>query len=166
MERVSQNCVLSQDALDRLQNPTVADGQRASALRFGDTRVVALLHALCLFFHLTIGFRNRGLREKVASLLGLSTDDYTQGKMTYDLRRLRLKGMIARIPGTNRYTVTTFGLRAALFYTKVQLRLLRPGIAIMTELAENTPPPLRRALQNIDSEISKICEQSCLRPTG
>ena len=166
VERVSQNCALSQDALDRLQKPTVADGQRASALRFGDTRVVALLHALCLFFHLTIGFRNRDLREKVASLLGVSTADYTQGKMTYDLRRLRLKGMIARIPGTNRYTVTTFGLRAALFYTKVQLRLLRPGIAMMTESAENTPRPLRRALRQIDSEISKMCEQMCLRPTG
>ena len=86
--------------------------------------------------------------------------------MTYDLRRLRLKGMIARVPGTNRYTVTTFGLRAALFYTKVQLRLLRPGIASMTEFAENTPRPLRRALKQIDSEISKMCEQTCLRPTG
>ena len=114
----------------------------------------------------TLDFRNRDLREKVASLLGVTTDDYTQGRMTYDLRRLRLKGMIARIPGTNRYTVTTFGLKAALFYTKVQLRLLRPGLAMMTDLDENTPRPLRRALRLIDSEINKMCEQIALRPTG
>jgi hypothetical protein len=163
VERVSQNCALSQDALDRLQKPTVEEGQRASALRFGDTRVVALLHALCLFFHLTIGFRNRELREKVASLLGVSTDDYTQGRMTYDLRRLRLKGMIARISGTNRYTVTTFGLRAAFFYTKLQLRILRPGMATMTEDLKNIPPKLRRALKQIDKDIGEICDQARLK---
>jgi hypothetical protein len=166
VERVGQNCALTQDALDRLQKPTVEDGQRASSLRFGDARVMAILHALCLFFHLTVGFRNRDLREKVASLLGVSPKDYTQGKMTYDLRRLRLKGIIARIPGTNRYTVTTFGLRAALFYTKVQLRILRPGMAAMLEPADNIPLPLRRALQQIDKEISKMCDEARLRPTG
>jgi hypothetical protein len=36
VERVSHHCVLTQDALDRLQQPTVEGGQRASALRFGD----------------------------------------------------------------------------------------------------------------------------------
>ena len=35
--------------------------------------------------------------------------------MTYDLRRLRLKGLIARIPDKNRYIVTSYGLRVALF---------------------------------------------------
>ena len=166
VERVSQNCALTQDALDRLQMPTVENGQRASSLRFGDTRVMALLHALCLFFHLTMGFRNRDIREKVASLLGLTIENYTQGKMTYDLRRLRLKGMIARLPGTNRYTVTTFGLRAALFYTKVQLRILRPGMAAMTENTENIPKKLRHALKQIDRDIGKICDQSRLKPAA
>ena len=163
VERVSQNCALTQDALDRLQTPTVEDEQRASALRFGDVRVMALLHALCCFFHLTVGFRNRTLREKVASLLGVSPEDYSPGRMTYDLRRLRLKGLIARIPGTNRYTVTTFGLRAALFYTKVQLRILRPGMASMVEDVKNYPRPLRSALRQIDKEINKMCEQARLR---
>lgn len=166
VERVSQNCALTQDALDRLQKPTVEDGQRASSLRFGDTRVMSLLHALCLFFHLTIGFRNRDMREKVASLLGVSIENYSQGKMTYDLRRLRLKGMISRLPGTNRYTGTTFGLRAALFYTKVQLRILRPGMDAMIEPQDNIPLPLRRALQQIDKEIAKLCEKSRLRPAA
>lgn len=163
VERVSQNCTLTQNALDRLQKPTIENEQRASALRFGDTRVMALLHALCCFFHLTIGFRNRDLREKVASLLGVSPDDYSQGKMTYDLRRLRLKGLIFRIPGTNRYTVTTYGLRAALFYTKVQLRIMRPGMASMLDSAENFPRPLRSALRRIDKEINRMCDQAHLK---
>lgn len=163
IERVGNNCALSQDALDRLQSPTVVEEQRASALRFGDPRVMALLHALCCFFHLAAGFRNATLREKVASLLGLSVEEYSTGRMTYDLRRLRLKGLIARIPGTNRYTVTTFGLRAALFYTKVQLRILRPGMASMLDDVQSFPRPLRGAMRQIDKEIRKMCETANLR---
>ena len=38
--------------------------------------------------------------------------------MNYQLRRLRLHGMIERTPKTHRYCVTTMGLRAALFFTR------------------------------------------------
>jgi hypothetical protein len=64
VERVSHHCVLTQDALDRLQRPTVESGQRVSALRFGDPRVMALFQALCAFTHLPRGFRNHDLRPR------------------------------------------------------------------------------------------------------
>ena len=37
--------------------------------------------------------------------------------MTYDLRRLRLHGLIERIPHTHRYRPTPLGWRTAWFYT-------------------------------------------------
>lgn len=46
VERVSQHCVLTQAALDRLRQPTVEAGQRTAALRFGDRRVMALFQAI------------------------------------------------------------------------------------------------------------------------
>jgi hypothetical protein len=36
------------------------------------------------------GFRNADLRAHLAPLLGLTPADLTQGRMSYDLRRLRL----------------------------------------------------------------------------
>jgi hypothetical protein len=45
--------------------------------------------------------------------------------MTYDLRRLRLHGMIERVPKTHRYQVTDFGFRVALFFTRTHARLVR-----------------------------------------
>ncbi len=123
VERVSHQCVLTQDALDRLQCPSMEAGQRASALRFGDPRVMALLQAIAGFTHLPRGFRNRDLRPQVEALLGRP---YTTAQMTYDLRRLRLKGLIHRIPKTHRYTATTYGLKVAFFYSKLYLRILRP----------------------------------------
>jgi hypothetical protein len=70
VERVSQQCVLTQDALNRLQQPTVEQEQRTSAQRFGDARVMAVVHALTAFTHLPQGFRNLALRSLVAALLG------------------------------------------------------------------------------------------------
>ena len=100
------------------------DGQRASALRFGDRRVQALFAALLRFDLLPHGFRNRELHEAVASLCGLSLDDYGTGRMIYDLRRLRLRGLIERIPGTPRHRLTAEGVCVALAYHRTQERVL------------------------------------------
>ena len=161
MERVSQNCALTQQGLDRLQKPTVEAGQRTPALRFGDTRVMAMLHALCRFAHLPRGFRNADLRTHVSALLEL--DPYTPGQMTYDLRRLRLKGLISRLPKTHRYILTTYGLKVAFFYTKVYLRIVRPGWLSLEESSDLIPRPLRDALNQVDAEIQAIYQNAQLR---
>ena len=62
--------------------------------------------AILLFNLLPRGFSNKDLRGRMAQLLGLAPGHFTQGKMTYDLRRLRLYGLIERIPKTHRYQVT------------------------------------------------------------
>lgn len=159
VERLSHHCVLTQDALDRLQQPTVQAGQRVSALRFGDPRVMALLQAITGFTHLPRGFRNRDLRPHVEALLGCP---YSASQMTYDLRRLRLKGLIHRIPKTHRYTATSYGLKVAFFYTKLYLRILRPNWAALLPEDDSLPRPLRIALDQLDREIRKLYEEAAL----
>jgi hypothetical protein len=159
VERLSQHCVLTQEALDRLQQPTVADGQRVPALRFGDPRVMALFQALCTFTHLPRGFRNRDLRPRVAALLGRP---YSAAQMTYDLRRLRLKGLIHRFTSTHRYTATTYGLKVAFFYSKLYLRILRPNWAALLPDDSALPEPLRQALDQLDLAIQQIHQEAAL----
>ena len=71
----------------------------------------------------------------------------TPGQMTYHLRRLRLHGLIERIPGTHRYQVTRLGWRTALFCTRTYNRILRPGLAQILPIAGSgrlqTAPGLR-----------------------
>ncbi len=81
---------------------------------------------MLIFRLLPRGFANRDLREHLAPLLGLEPSIFAVGRMTYDLRRLRLHGLIERIPASHRYQVTYFGIRAALFLTRAYSRLLRP----------------------------------------
>jgi hypothetical protein len=159
VERLSHHCVLTQDALDRLQRPTVEAGQRVSALRFGDARVMALFQAITGFTHLPRGFRNRDLRPLVEALLGRP---YSAAQMTYDLRRLRLKGVIFRIPKTHRYTVTSYGLKVAFFHAKLYLRILRPNWAALLPQDDQLPRPLRGVLDQLDREIQKLHEEAAL----
>lgn len=164
VERVSHACSLDQDALERLQTARQQDSQRIPALRFGDPRVLALFQALCRFAHLPAGFRNRDLRPQVAALLGRDLATYSRGAMTYDLRRLRLHGLIERVPRTHRYTLTSFGLRVAFFCSKVYLRILRPGAAAIVDPPDDLPHPLRDALRRLDQAIDLLCTAAQLHP--
>jgi predicted MarR family transcription regulator len=109
---------------------------------------MALAGALCMVVHAVAGFSNRSLRALVAGLLGTT---YTASQMTYDLRRLRLHGLIQRLPGTHTYLPTPDGIRVALFYTKVHDRLLTPLLAADHPPA---PPALRHALRVVDHAVA------------
>jgi hypothetical protein len=147
-ERAGQGTVLASPAFERIAHPAVdADGRRTPALRFGDPRVQALAGALCQTLLAATGITNKSLRALMAGLLHAP---YSPGQMTYDLRRLRLAGLIRRIPGTNRYVLTPGGTRTAIFYTKLHNRLLRPLLAADQPQA---PAELRTALRTIDQHI-------------
>jgi hypothetical protein len=152
VERLTTDPTLGEHAFRAVADPVVVGSQRASALPFDSARTQALLTALVVFRLLPHGFRNRDIRAHLAPLLGLDPSLMTQGKMSYDLRRLRLHGLIERIPHTHRYTVTDRGLRTALFLTRVHTRLVRAGLAQI--LDDHDPPtPLRRQFDRLDAAI-------------
>jgi hypothetical protein len=159
-ERVGQGCVLASPAFERIAQPTLTeDGRRAPALRFGDPRVQALAGALCTTLSAVTGITNKSLRALMTGLLGGS--GYTMNQASYDLARLRTNGLIARIPGKNRYRLTGDGLRFAIFYTKLHDRVLRPLLAADQPPA---PTPIRKALHTIDTHITEIIDQARLLP--
>ena len=150
IERAGQGCAIGTALFERIHQPYNREGQRTGALRFGDPRAMALAGSLCCVVHAVTGFSNKSLRGLVAGLLGA---DYSVRQMTYDLRRLRLHGLIMRVPHTNTYVLTPEGIRTAVFFTKVHDRVLRPLVC-----AADVPPAspeLRRALATIDRAVSE-----------
>ena len=114
-------------------------------------RTVLLAGALCQTHLAATGFTNKNLRVLIAGLLGSA---YTPGPD--DLRpacRLRLTGLIRRLPHTNHYAPTSDGIRIAVFYTKVYNRLLVPLTAAIQAQA---PPELRAALATITSPATSM----------
>jgi hypothetical protein len=160
-ERAGQGTVLASPAFERIAHPSVdAEGRRTPALRFGDPRVMALAGALCQTLLAATGFTNKNLRVLIAGLPGSA---YTPGQMTYDLRRLRLNGLIRRLPHTNRYALTPDGIKVAVFYTKLHNRLLRPLLAADQPQA---PAELRAALRTIDQHIGTYITGARLSPAA
>jgi len=162
VQRASAHPSIGEDGFARLNRPVIHDGQRGPALRFGEPRTHALCHALLLFALLPNGFANRDLRGPLAALLGLPADTLTPGVMSYELRRARLHGMIRRFPHANRYHLTPFGLRAALHYTLLHDRLLRPSIGEIVGPAPAKPGPLRRDLDRLETTIEGLIQHANL----
>jgi hypothetical protein len=98
VQRISHDPADGTAAITAITDPVITlTGTRIPGLRFTDNRVQALLTALCVFRLLPHGFTNRDLRTHLAPLLGKHLEDITSGQTTYDLRRLRLHGLIERI---------------------------------------------------------------------
>lgn len=156
IEQAGQSCAIGSALFERIHQPYNREGQRTGALRFGDIRAIALAGALCTVLNAVTGFSNKSLRGLVAGFLGR---DYSQRQMSYDLRRLRLHGLIQRQPHSNTYQLTPEGIRVAVFYTKLQNRLLRPLLD-----ANNPPAPIevRRALATLETAVSNYIQHARL----
>ena len=74
--------------------------------------------------------------------------------MTYQLRRLRLHGLIERIPKTHRYRLTDFGFRVALFCTRAYSRIPRLGLGLVLPATSSLPCPLRRSFDRLEQEVN------------
>jgi len=162
VERLSHDCMLTEDTFQTINSPVAAGRQRTSGLRFADPRVHSLFHAIILFRQIAEGFRSADLRHHLAALSARDPKSISQGALTYQLRRLRLHGLIERLPNSFRYRVTEFGLRAALFFTRLYNRLLRPGLAAVLPAMRANDAPLKRAFDNIDAQVNAWINQAQL----
>jgi hypothetical protein len=165
VEQTSQDHALAEEHFREVTQPRTVDEQRASALRFGDPLVLALCSVLLLFRLLPRGFRSRDLREHIAPLLGEDPSSWTPGRLTYQLRRLRLHGLIERVPQSQRYQVTERGLVIALWFTRCHARLFRPALGDLLGTAVSSAPPLRRALDRLHTTLDHYIHKSHLTET-
>lgn len=155
VQKTSQDFAMSEELFREITNPKSVGDQRASALKFGDPVVFALLSVLVLFRVLPCGFRSRDLREHVASLLGENPSQWTQGRLTYQLRRLRLHGLIERVPTTHRYVVTEQGYQIALWLSRCQARVLRPSLGQLLNSSSTHDKNLQEAILLFDKFVEQ-----------
>jgi hypothetical protein len=111
------------------------------------------------FAHLIGGLTNAGLCQLMGQLLG---GPYTSRHATYDLRRLRRKGLICRVEGRNLYRVTPHGRAVATFFTTLSARVVVP---VLSELERPLVPggatslPIVAAWHNYERELEAFIEE-------
>jgi hypothetical protein len=162
-QTLSHDPIAGARALAQVTDPVITPaGTRVAGLRLTDPRALALLHVLCVFRLLPHGFTNAVLRHHLAPLLGKTPDLMTSGQITYDLRRLRLHGLIERVPGTFRYQVTDTGMRSAQFLTRVHDKLLCTGLAQITDPSPPASTALRAADRAYQDALDDLTHQAGL----
>jgi hypothetical protein len=159
-EQISQDCFLSLQEMRELgQSSLMEDGQRASALRFADPRIMAVLEVLACHAYIPKEIGNRSLRGAVAQRLEGVLDRYSSAQMTYDLRRLRLKGLIERIGNSHRYRLTELGIKVVTFFTKLYHRLFAPGLTALLP-DQVSPSDLAQALNRVAEVLQSWTDQA------
>jgi len=155
VQSLSHDPIIGADALHTVTAPVFTDaGTRIPGLRLGEQRSHALLAALPLFRLQPGGFTNKDLHVLIAELRGVDTETITTGQITYDLRRLRTRNMITRIPHTHRYLITEHGLHTAMFLSAVHDRYLPTGLAHLAD--HTTSPPLRTATRAYQTALENL----------
>jgi hypothetical protein len=132
-----------------------------------DPRLLALLRAVISFMHLVGkgGFKSAALLADVQKALG--NPAFTLSQLRYDLGKLRSKGLVQRIAGSQRYEITATGYRLGVLYLKLYDRYYAPLTAgLLDPVPVDTSMPNRRlakldrlykavdlALHNLDDHV-------------
>jgi predicted MarR family transcription regulator len=123
---------------------------------------MAVLEPILKFGHVIDGFTNRQVVKLTSRLLN---EDYTTRQATYDLRRLRRKGLISRLSHKQRYQLTPKGRMVAVLFTKTHGRIIAPGLTAMDrDLPDEVAlrSPLARAWRRFVGALDKLIESGRL----
>jgi hypothetical protein len=85
---------------------------------------------------------------------------YSPGRMSCEPRRLRLHGLVERLPKTHRYRLTDEGLRTALFYTRVYARIPRPVMAPTVPAVPGASPKAMRQFHAAEDAVNSWCDHA------
>ena len=162
--------------LARLREATLnPSGRRTPGLKLDDPRLLAVMQALTRFVHLARGgsFRTRDLHQPTAEALGRTTQTYTLAQLRYDLAKLRAKGLVLKVAGTQMYRLTEDGFRICVLFLKLFQRIYAPLVAAALEpvahdarLPAERQAPLDRLYSAVDRALDLLLDQLGLRPAA
>jgi hypothetical protein len=139
--------------LEQLRQPSVSStGRRVPGLHIDDPRLMAVLQAMLCFAYL-VGkgvFRTKDLLADVQRTLGNQT--YTLNQLRYDLSKLRGKGFVFRLAGTQCYQVSSEGYRIGIFHLKLYQQMYAP----LTSAICDPVPADNQVLTNRQTRLDRL----------
>jgi len=176
LDRANQRCLsVQQDVLasyvdrgqlEQLRQPSVsASGRRVPGVHIDDPRMLAVLQAILCFAYL-VGkgvFRTKDLLVDVQRALG--NPQYTLSQLRYDLSKLRGKGLVSRLTGTQTYQVSSEGYRIGIFHLKLYQQLyapltsaIREPVAADNQVLTSRQTKLDRLYIAVDKAVDKLAK--------
>jgi len=117
---------LDQPLLEDLAKPLKTGRTAVAGIKLHEERMARLMEVLLHGGLSSFAWRGRQVWQAVLERHGLSEADYTLTQFRYDLRKLRVHAMIARVEGSQRYVVSAQGARVMTLLTMLRRRVIGP----------------------------------------
>lgn len=139
---------VADETLEQLPAPAQLGRTRIGGIDVNKPRMRAVLAAAIACAQRPSGFRLGDLATQVRLRLGGPASAYGARQAAYDLRKLRAKGFVARLPRSQRYQVPPDGLRALAALVVLREHVIKPILAGVATPRQGRKPKSWTALDD------------------
>jgi hypothetical protein len=143
--------------LDALATPSVRGTGRTAGVDLQKPRMRAVAEAIVALAAQPEGFTSEQLAQRIHAQQGRAMARYQARQAAYDLRKLRGKSLVQRIPKTRRYRVRRPGIRTLAALLILREKVIKPVLAGVYRPKPGRPPktihPLDRHYQQLQREM-------------
>jgi hypothetical protein len=125
--QAANQCRLPREILEQLQAPTIQNHIRIPGIQLTHHRVMMVLRTAVELAKRPDGFTAAELYAQVRARL--QDQEYTKSQLGYDLRKIKVKAIIKKITGRQRYRFTNEGLKTAVGLIVFRDEILEPVLA-------------------------------------
>jgi hypothetical protein len=120
---------LDRGELRKLAEPTLCpNGKRIPGLKLDHPRQLAVMNSLVRFSHVAAGdtFTTAELQAAAAEAMGRPLEQCPLSALRYELWKLRVKGLVQKLPHSRRYRLLPNGYRICLLFLKLFDKIYAP----------------------------------------
>ena len=166
--QAAEQCHLPHDVLEDLQAPVRRDKTRLPGITLTNRRLMTVLATAVELAKQPQGFTAAELYAKMGECF--KNESYTKSQLTYDLRKLKAKTIIQKIPGRQRYHFTFVGLQKAVGLLVFRGEILQPVLALPRLDKKPGPKPKldhrHQLYRNIQLNLEALCLDYGLKPAA
>ena len=122
-------CFISDETLEQLPAPSQVGKTTVGGIDFNKSRMRLVAEAVLSLAASPNGFAASQLAEQVRSLRQQTQAEYNPRQAAYDLKKLRGKQFVCRIPNSQRYQATAAGLKAMTTLIVLRDKVIKPVLA-------------------------------------
>jgi hypothetical protein len=127
--RGMERAFVSDDTLEQLPRPATVGRTRVGGIDIGRPRMRTALRAVLALAAAPHGFTSGELAAKARELGGPAMSGYDRRLAAYDLKKMRGKGLAARIDGSHRYQLLPDGVATITALVVLREEVLKPLLA-------------------------------------
>ncbi len=151
------------DVVARLAKPVIQGNTKVAGIKLEHTRLMRLMEVLLQKANGNLRTWNMAkLHRTILDQFAIKPADYTILQLRYDLRKLRVHGLVERIPHTYYYRFTSLGLKQALLMVQLRRRIYGPlafGLLRHRPSQQHSPDSqFERAYFKIENAVDELID--------